>query len=170
MFITTLAVVRRLLVTLSCCMRGLWPVACFVSAASRTHGSLFIAPPSFPTKPRPQLSAARLLLFGGFLLAQNRSGNSTLAARCPRRAQLSANARSLPGVCGRVLVVICSLNALLLGMYAAPPPATTARRRRPRPYKLPVVLDHKEMVVRTRTAQAVFTAPSQHMESASERV
>ena len=96
----------------------------------------------------------------------DRSGNSALAAFCPRvRAQLSSNARSLPGVCGRVFVVICSLNARLLGMYAAPPPATTARRRRPRPYKLPVVLDHKEMVVRTRTAQAVFTTPPQHVES-----
>jgi len=92
--------------------------------------------------------------------------NSALAACCQRvRAQLSSNARSLPGVCGRVFGVICSLNARLLGTYAAPPPATTARRRRPRPYKLPVVLDHKEMVVRTRTAQAVFTTPPQHVES-----
>jgi hypothetical protein len=44
-------------------------------------------------------------------------------------------------------------------MYAAPPPATTAWCRRPRPYKLPVVLDHKEMVMRTRTTQAVFILP-----------
>ncbi len=112
-------------------MRALWPVACLVSTATRAHGAFFLPPPASPTQPRPRHSAARPVLFCEY---------STLDQSRARRP--SAHVLCRPGL--RVFAV----NARRLDGCAAPPPSTAARRSAPRHYKLPVVLDQKEMVVR----------------------